>query len=47
MSTETAARIREASERIGVAESVIVRRILENGLARALDSVREEEAGRA
>ena len=42
---ETMARVREASNRLGIAESVIVRRAVEFGLDRALASF-GDEAGR-
>ena len=41
---ETMARVREASDRLGIAESVIVRRAVEHGLAKALDELGKEEA---
>ena len=42
-----AARIREASDRYGVAQSVIVRRAIGAGLDKALDAIRKQAAGRA
>ena len=48
LSTATSERVRAASDLYGVAEAVIVRRAIDNGLARAIESIRkqrEEVAG--
>ena len=42
----TATRIREASNRYGVAESVILRRAIDVGLDRAVDAIRKQTAAR-
>lgn len=47
LDSATANRVREASDRYGVAESVILRRAIDNGLARAIDAIRKQRAGRA
>ena len=42
-----ASRVREASDRYGVAEAVILRRAIDVGLDRAVDAVRKQAAARA
>lgn len=44
--SDTASRIREASDRYGVAESVILRRAIDVGLDRAVDAIRKQAAAR-
>lgn len=47
LDSATAIRIREASNRYGVAESVILRRAIDGGLDRAIDAIRKQTASRA
>ena len=42
-----ARRIRQASDRYGVAEAVIIRQAIDAGLDRAIDAVRKQVAARA
>ena len=47
LDSATASRVREASNRYGVAESVILRRAIDGGLDRSIDAIRKQAAGRA
>ena len=47
LDSATAGRVREASNRYGVAEAVILRRAIDNGLGRAVDAIRKQAASRA
>ena len=41
-----ASRIREASERYGIAESMILRKAIAGGLKNTIDAIRKQSAGR-
>ena len=47
LDSATAIRVRDASDRYGVAESVILRRAIDNGLKLAIDAIRKQTASRA